>query len=115
MIAQASGVYIGRLKVVTQRVHRQQRRVTGLISEVVFELSTCQFRATLGLGSNKFRVLMAAIEHMPHKGEGYSTEVTATPEAGNYLVWVFTGHLHLPFCLQAYDGLVQRNVVQHRP
>ena len=54
---------------------------------------------------------MAAIEHMPHKGEGYSTEVTATPEAGNDLVRVFTGHLHLLFSLQAYDGLVQRNVV----
>ena len=54
---------------------------------------------------------MAAIEQVSHKGESNSTKVTATAKATNYLVWVFTRHLHLLFCLQANDSLVQRNVV----
>ena len=57
VVAQTTGVDVGGLEVMAQRVHGQQRRVTGLVAEVVTELTACELRTAVGLGSDELRLL----------------------------------------------------------
>ena len=49
VIAQTACMYVCRMEVVAQGVHRQQRRETGYIAEIVLECSTGQFGTGLRL------------------------------------------------------------------
>ena len=95
-----------------QGVHRQQRCIASLITEVVLKLSACQFRTTLGLSSDKFRFL-AVEDVVTHEGEGNTTKVRATAEAGNHRIRIFPSLCHLFLSLQTDDGLMQSHMVEH--
>ena len=113
MVAKAAGVNVGRLKVMPQRVHWQQRRVSCLVTEVIFELTAREFGATFRFGGDELRVLVAPIKEMTHERKGYSTEITATSEACNHFIGIFTSQFHLLFCLKSDHSLMQSNVVEH--
>ena len=53
MITQTASMDVGRLEVVAEGVHRQQWRVTSLVTEVVTELTARQLRTTIGLCCDK--------------------------------------------------------------
>ena len=53
VVAQTASMDVGRLEVVAEGVHRQQWRVTSLVTEVVTELTACQLRTAIGLSGNK--------------------------------------------------------------
>ena len=104
---------IGGVKGMPQRIHGQERRITGFISEIILEFSAGELRTTFRLGSNKLRV--APVEQiMPHKGKSQTAEIAAATEASNHFVGIFARHLHLLFGFQTNDGLVQRYMVEHR-
>lgn len=113
MIAQATGMDIGGFEVVAQSVHRQQRGVACLITEVVAELTACQFGATVWLGCNKFRRL-AVLQVMAHEWEGNATEIRAAAETTDHDIGIFACHLHLFLSLKADDGLMESHVIEHR-
>ena len=113
MVTQSAGMDIGRLEAMTQRIHRQQRRIARGITEVVGEHSSRQFRTAGRLGSDKLGVL--SFENLvAHKGESQSAEVAAATETGYHHVGIVVGKCHLLLCLQADDGLMERHMTQHR-
>ena len=113
MITQTTSMNVGRLEVMTQGEHRQQRSVASLIAEVIFELTPCQLRTALWLGCDKLSVLLSA-QIMTHEWESQSAEIASATEAGNHLIGIFASHLHLLFCLQSDDRLMQSHMVEHR-
>ena len=113
MITQTTSMNVGRFEVMTQGEHRQQRSVASLITEVIFELTSCQLRTALWLSCNKLGVLLTT-QVMTHEWESQSAEVTSATEAGNHLVRIFASHLHLLFCLQSDDSLMQSHMIEHR-
>ena len=112
MVAQTTSVDVRRLEVMTQRVHREQRGVTCLVAEVVAELTTGEFRTTVGLGCDELRVTLTT-QVMTHEGEGDTTEVGTATEAADHDIGIFACHLHLLLSLQADDGLVKTYVIQY--
>src|SRR5574344_2399400 len=113
VITQTAGMYVGRVEIVAQCVHRQQRSISGFITEVVFELTSCQFRTTLRFGSDKLSLF--AIENvMTHERESNAAEVGTAPEAGDDHIRIFAGHLHLFFSLKTDDSLMKGDMTQNR-
>lgn len=102
MVAQATRMDITRLELMTQRIHWQQRCIPSLVTEVILELTTSQFRTTVRLSSDKLRLLTLQ-DVMTHKGEGDTTEVTATTETSNHHVRILPSHRHLLLSLQTDD------------
>ena len=112
VVAQTACVDVGGLEVVAQRVHREQRGVTSLVAEVVAELTACEFRTAVGLGCDELCVTLTT-QVVTHEGEGDTTEVTTATEATDHDIGIFACHLHLLFCFQTNDSLVQTYVVEH--
>ena len=104
---------IGRLEVMAQREHWQQRSVSRLIAKVVFKFSPRKLWAALRFRSDKLGVLMRAIKDVTHEWESYAAKVAATAKTSYHLVWIFTCHLHLLLCLQTDDCLMQGHMIEH--
>ena len=113
VVTQTAGMDVGRLELVAQREHGEQRRVASLIAKVVLELAACQLRTALWLGSNELGGL-AVLDVVTHKGEGDAAEVATAAKAGNHHVGIFASHSHLLLGLQSDDGLMERHMVEHR-
>ena len=114
MVAQATGMDVGRFEVMAQGEHRQQRRVAGLVAKVVFKLATGEFRTAVRLCGDELCVFVRAVEDVAHEGEGNAAEVGTATEAGDHLVGILPGHLHLLLSFQSDDGLMEGDMVQHR-
>ncbi len=112
MIAQTASVDVRGLEIMAQGIHRQQRRVASLVTEVVAELAASQFRTAVGFCSDELSVL-AVEQIVAHEGEGDASEVAASTETANDDVGIFACHLHLLLSLKADDGLVKTYVVEH--
>ncbi len=111
MVAQASGVDVGRHEVVAEGVHWEERGVACDISEVVLEYAVCEFRAACGFCGYETDFL-SVFNCVAHEGERDSAEVGATAEAGDYYVGVFASHFHLFFSFEADDCLVECDVAE---
>src|SRR5690554_5969251 len=112
VVAKPPGVNVGRCKLVSQRVHRYQGGVTGLVAKVVLELPAGKFGARRGFGCHEPAVFLPGYI-MAQERERDAREIGASPEASDYHVGVVVRHFHLLFCLQPDDGLVQRHVIEH--
>ena len=96
----------------TQRVHRNQRRIAREIANVVLEDTAREFRTTLRFNRHNARLLTLA-EILTQEGEGNTAKVTTTTDAANHHIGLGVGHLHLQDRLLARDGLVQEDMVHH--
>jgi hypothetical protein len=54
-----------------------------------------------------------SLERWPEKRQGDSAEVASSSAAAYDDVGLFAGHRHLLLRFEAYDGLVQQDVVEH--
>ena len=113
MVTETTSMDVGRLEVMTQGKHRQQRSISSLITKVIFKLTTSQLRTALWFCSDKLGMLLA-LQVMTHEWEGKSTKVTTTTKTSNHLVRILTRHRHLLFSLQTDDSLMQSHVIQNR-
>ena len=112
VITQAAGVNGSRLETVSQGEHREQRRHSGLVTEVVLELAAGKFGAGIGLCRDETGLL--AIENVvPHKWECNAGEVGPAAETGNDDVGILPCKLHLFLCLKANYGLMHADVVEN--
>ena len=113
VIPQPACVYVCRLEIVTNCVHRHEWGITALVSEIVAEFPAREFGACFRFCSNKFCFL--AFEYIvPHERECKSAEIRTSAEAGYYRVGIFACHFHLFFCFKSYYRLMQRYMVEHR-
>ena len=94
-------------------VHRKQRSEAGLVTEIVLELASCQFRARIRLGGDETGFL-AILDVVTHERVGDAAEVGSAAEAGDHDVGILPGELHLFLSLETYDGLVETDMVEHR-
>ena len=113
MVAQTTGMDIGRLEIVTKREHRNERCISCLVAEIILEDTTRELGATCRFGGNKLGGL-AVEDIMTHEGECQSAEVTTTAEAGNHNIGVFACHLHLLLGLKTDDCLMEGYMTEHR-
>ena len=111
VVAQPSGVNGRRDKTVPQRVHFQQRRGGRRVAEVIQIHAAGQRRACFGLDGDDANLL--ALELVRQEGERQPGHVAPPADAPDHHVRILTGQLHLPAGLQADDGLMQEDVIQH--
>ena len=111
--AQTSGMDIGRSKLVSQGVHREQRSVTGFVGKVIMEFTTGELRARSRFGCDE-ACLAAFLDGVAHEREADTTEVGTATEATDNDVRIFASHLHLLFGFEADNRLVKGNVAQYR-
>lgn len=109
MISESAGVDVGRFELMSEGEHWEKGGVTSLISEVVLEDSSCEFRAACGFGGDEF-CLLTVFDVVPHERESDSAEVASSAEAGYDFVGIFAGQLHLFFGFQSDDGLMESYV-----
>ena len=112
MVAQSPGVNVRRLKIVAQRVHRDQGRESRHVAEVVLEFAAGEFRASFRLHGDHAYLLPLG-EILPQEREADAREVAAASETSDHHVRLGVGHLHLRHGLLADDRLVQNHVIQH--
>ena len=112
VVAQAAGVDAGRHEVVAERVHLDHRRHPGGVAEVEVVDALGQRRAGGRLDGQQPHLLAGRL--VGEEGEGDAGEVGAAAVAGDDDVRVVAGVLQLLLGLQADDGLVQADVVEHR-
>ena len=102
-----------RHEVVTERVHRHQRRHPDGVAEVVAVDAAGERRACGRLGCEEPR-LGVAPQNLPDERERQAREVRPAADAPDDHVWLLAGHRHLRDRLLADDRLVQAHVVEHR-
>ena len=112
VVAQSPGVNVRRLKIVAQRVHRDQGRESRHVAEVVLEFAAGEFRASFRLHGDHAYLLPLG-EILPQEREADAREVAAASETSDHHVRLGVGHLHLRHGLLADDRLVQNHMVQH--
>ena len=106
---------VGGPEVVAEGEHREQGSVAGLVAEVIFEDTACEFGARSGFGGDEAGVLGGtSVEVVAHEREGDAAEVGAAAEAGDHHVGIFAGHGHLFLGFEADDSLVECYVAEHR-
>ena len=113
VVAQTARVYVGRLEVVSECEHWQQRSVASLVAVVVAELSACELGTARRLGCDVF-CLASFEDGVAHEWEGDASEVASASEACYHHVGIFARHLHLFLRLKTYDGLMESHMVEHR-
>ena len=92
------------MKVVAQRVHREQRSETCYVAEVVLEFTTGQFGARLWLDGD-YAGLLTVGQVVAQEREADAGEVAASSEATDHHVRVLPEQLHLFHGLLADDRL----------
>ena len=98
-----------RHEVVAQRVHREQRRESGGITEVVVEPTFGQRRTRRGLRGNEAHAVIG------NERQRQPSEIRTTATTPDHHVGLgFTGERELFFGFEADDRLVQQHVVEHR-
>lgn len=117
MVAQAPGVDVGRGEAMAEGIHGQQGGVTGLVAEVVFEFTTGELGAAGRLGGHETGVGLSLLagDAVAHERKRQSAEVAASAETCDYDVGILAGFLHLLLGLKADNGLVEGDMVKHRP
>ena len=113
VVAKAARVYRWGHEVVTQRVHRHQRRQPDGVAEVVAVDAPGERRAGGRLGGEEPR-LRVAPQDLPDERERQAREVRPAADAADDHVGLLAGHRHLRDRLLADDRLVQAHVVEHR-
>src|SRR6266540_2260461 len=97
-------------EVVSERVHRDERRQLARVAEVVREQTAREGRTGGGLARE--HVDVAARDLLPDEREGEAGEVRAAADAADEDVWKRTGHFHLRQRLLPDDRLVQQHVIE---
>ena len=109
VVAEASGVNGRRHEVVTEGVHRQQRRHAGRVAEVVVEAPTGQRGARGRLDGDEAHVGVGD-ERQRDPPEVRSPAAAGDDDVGALLA----RQRELLLCLQADHRLVQEDVIEHR-
>ena len=112
VITQTAGMDRRRLEGMADRVHREQGSQTRLVAEVILELAPRQFRAGSWFRRDEPR-LLAILDVVTHERIRDAAEVGTAAEAGDDDIRILARQRHLLLRLQADDGLVQTDVIQH--
>ena len=111
MISEPAGMDRSRNKAVPQGVHGQERGHHDRVPEVIGKRPSGHGRA--GHGFHGDDVDLLAVDLVPDKGEGTSGEVAPSTAAPDDHIRVVACNRHLLLALQAVDGLMEHDVVQH--
>ena len=112
MVAQAAGVDGRRDELVAERVHGKQRRHLGDVAVVVGVGRLGEGRA--GLGLDRDDLDLGAVDLVGDEGEGEAGEVgAAAGAADDHVAACLAGLRELLLGLEADDGLVEQDVVEH--
>mmetsp|Transcript_60523 Transcript_60523/g.162358 ORF Transcript_60523/g.162358 Transcript_60523/m.162358 type:complete len:383 (-) Transcript_60523:921-2069(-) len=114
MVSQATRMRRRRHERVPEGVRLHQRRLLRSIPEIIRVLPLRQRRAARRLhGHHPDRLLGLASQLRPDVREAQAPEIRPTPGAPDQHIRVLPSHFHLLHGLDAGDGLVQQDVVQH--
>ena len=114
MVAQPAGVDRRRHERVTKRVHLDERRRHGFVTEVVDVPTLGETRCGHRLDRDDAEVVRLAGELVRDEREREAAEIRAAADAAHEDIRVFVGELELLLYLLTDDRLVQQHVVEHR-
>ena len=95
-----------------QRVHFRKGSDLGGVAEVIGELAARQRRTARGLDADKLNVVLA-LQPLAHVGRDEAAEVGAAAHAADDDVGRDAVFIERRLALQADDGLVQQDVIEH--
>ena len=90
----------------------RDRSIPGFITEVILELTTCQFRTRSRFGSNETS-LFSFLYGVAHERERDTSEVGTTSETTDHDIRILACHFHLFFSFQSDNSLVESHVAKY--